>query len=81
MVDYSRPTMIYLDDGDPNKFSERFRACFCPNRELQHTHNIHHAHLPNMYIGDKMGELSTLRVSCVYCEWSVMYIMSQLCAS
>lgn len=59
MVDYGRPTMIYLDE-DPAKISERFRACFCPSRELGHSHNVHHGHLANMYIGEKMGELCTL---------------------
>ena len=55
MVDYSRPTMIYLDD-DPAKISERFRACFCPSRDLGHTHNVHHSHVANVYLGDKMGQ-------------------------
>lgn len=54
MVDYSRPTMIYLED-EPSKMGERFRACFCPSRELSQSHNVHHGHLPNMYLGDKLG--------------------------
>ena len=66
MVDYSRPTMIYLDD-DPTKISERFRACFCPSRDLGHTHNVHHGHVANVYLGDKLGKLCTLKSFYVRC--------------
>ena len=53
MVEYNSGPMIYLDD-DGAKIGERFRACFCPSRDL--AHGMHPGHLSNMFIGDKLGK-------------------------
>ena len=52
MVDYNPGARIYLDEE--SKLAERsFRTCFCPSRDLGHS--MHHGHLTNMFIGEKIG--------------------------